>query len=573
MTEMDELLRLLEQLEGRGGLDDAGLSDLMADLRSAADAVAESGDVGDDALDLLDRAAEAVELIRADLQTRADEASAREARAREAIDRIHAQAGDGDGGDGDGGDGDGDDGEVTPVAEAPADGEPVAVAASAPAPRVSRVAARRPRQTAPRPTATDPAALTLTASANVPGITAGERITDLDRLAEAFVASLKAGRGARSGRTKVSVAQSHTPGYDQRFTLDGDDASNTAKLTRITRGVRQHGGLQALAAAGGACAPYDVSYDQPTIGSTDRPVRDQALARMSAERGGVTVLPAPRLADVEDAVDFWDDDNGHVIGDENATTKPYLEVACDDPVDYDTYDVTRILRFSNYRERYFRENVDAILRMVLVAQARKAEARLLTLLAAACVDTTSGQLLGATRDVLATLDRALAGQRDRYRLDASTPMTFIHPRWLLDMVRADLAREMPGAADERLATADATIARFFAARAVTPVAALDGENGASFGAQADGALQGWPSTVTTYLYATGEAFFLDGGSLDLGVVRDSSLNAVNKYELFAETAEGFVYHGATDPLRIVMDLCPDGATSATASIDPCTTGS
>ena len=71
----------------------------------------------------------------------------------------------------------------------------------------------------------------------------------------------------------------------------------------------------------------------------------------------------------------------------------------------------------------------------------------------------------------------------------------------------------------------------------------------------------------------GEAYFLDGGSLDLGIVRDSDLNSVNKFEVFAETSEGFLYHGATSPLRIVMDTCPDGSSSATVDINPCSTGS
>ncbi len=581
MNPLEELLALLAIDTEGFSLDE--LAGHIAAIEAKAIEVAEADDVTDEALEALDTAAERTETLRGEHTAIIEAQENRAQRAQAALDRIQAAAGQ---------DEDpepeaepepevepvAEDGtpEVEPEAEPEPEQEPVAIAADAGparAPRLSRVAARRPATTQTRPAAAESTSFGLVASANVPGITAGTRLTNVDRLADALVAAVRATSGYAHGpRVKMSVAQA-SASYDERFVLDGSPDRNAAKMRAIREGVRREGNLSALVAAGGACAPYEVFYDQPIIGSDARPVRDQLLTRMQADRGGVTLLPSVRLSDVEDAVDFWDDDNGHVIGNEEATTKPVLEVACDEPFDADTYEVTRILRFSNFSQRYFRERVEAILNLVGVAQARKAERRLLTLLAAACVDVTSGQLLGATRDVLATLDRALAGQRNRYRIDRTVPMTFAHPAWLIDMMRADLARELPGSTDERLATADAKIASFFAARNIRTVALLDGESGQEFGPQGDGALEGWPSTAVTYLMPDGEAFFLDGGSLDLGIVRDSTLNGTNKFEIFAETSEGFVYNGATDPLRITMDLCPDGSSSATVDINPCSTGS
>jgi hypothetical protein len=94
-----------------------------------------------------------------------------------------------------------------------------------------------------------------------------------------------------------------------------------------------------------------------------------------------------------------------------------------------------------------------------------------------------------------------------------------------------------------------------------------------YGTQGTGPLAGFPSTVKTYLFPAGTWVHLDGGRLDLGVVRDADLVASNDYRLFAETWEYAARMGPAQSLRLTMDLCADGATSGTVDIDPCTTGS
>ena len=60
----------------------------------------------------------------------------------------------------------------------------------------------------------------------------------------------------------------------------------------------------------------------------------------------------------------------------------------------------------------------------------------------------------------------------------------------------------------------------------------------------------------------GEWLFLDGGELDLGVVRDSALNAKNRYETFFETFEGLHFRGAEKPLTITSTMDPNGSAAA-----------
>ena len=82
--------------------------------------------------------------------------------------------------------------------------------------------------------------------------------------------------------------------------------------------------------------------------------------------------------------------------------------------------------------------------------------------------------------------------------------------------------------------------------------------GQIFGAQTAGALLEFPDTVVWYLFPEGTWLFLDGGELDLGLVRDSVLNSTNDFQIFMETFEGACMVGI-ESLKITSTVCPSGA--------------
>jgi hypothetical protein len=100
-------------------------------------------------------------------------------------------------------------------------------------------------------------------------------------------------------------------------------------------------------------------------------------------------------------------------------------------------------------------------------------------------------------------------------------------------------------------------------------------NGVSIASQTYGdaaageAIPGFPDQIDSLLYTPGSWLFLDGGSLDLGLVRDSVLNAKNRYRLFNETFEGAAFRGV-ESLRLVMSVQPTGQTSGTKDLDAIT---
>jgi hypothetical protein len=85
-------------------------------------------------------------------------------------------------------------------------------------------------------------------------------------------------------------------------------------------------------------------------------------------------------------------------------------------------------------------------------------------------------------------------------------------------------------------------------------------------AAAGAAVPGFPDAIDCLLFASGTKLFLDGGSLDLGLVRDSTLNARNRYRQFSETFEGVADRGIEN-LRLVMSVQPTGQTGGTKDLD------
>ena len=82
-----------------------------------------------------------------------------------------------------------------------------------------------------------------------------------------------------------------------------------------------------------------------------------------------------------------------------------------------------------------------------------------------------------------------------------------------------------------------------------------------WGTQSTGAMLKYPTTVEWFLFPEGTWLFLDGGSLDLGLVRDSTLNSTNDYMLFAETFESAAFVGV-ESLKVKSTVYADGTGAA-----------
>jgi hypothetical protein len=121
--------------------------------------------------------------------------------------------------------------------------------------------------------------------------------------------------------------------------------------------------------------------------------------------------------------------------------------------------------------------------------------------------------------------------------------------------------------ENTIALADAKLNNWFAVRYINVTWFIDGESGQIMGAQAAGAVNPFPTTLVWYLFSEGTFLFLDGGTLDLGLVRDSTLNGTNDYKIFLETFEGVAKVGI-ESLRVSSTVLIAGGSAATADTIP-----
>jgi hypothetical protein len=92
--------------------------------------------------------------------------------------------------------------------------------------------------------------------------------------------------------------------------------------------------------------------------------------------------------------------------------------------------------------------------------------------------------------------------------------------------------------------------------------------------QGAGPVIGWPSKVRLLVYPEGTWLYLDGGTWDFGVIRDSTLVGTNDFLMFSEVAENVHYDGPVgETFAYDIDICSSGLTVAGGDIDVCVSGS
>ena len=402
-----------------------------------------------------------------------------------------------------------------------------------------------------RPTSRISAApVAITAGADIPGYTAGSSISSMAEVAEAMAKRLHGLRRVNGGDGEQHIVASISTQFPEERTLNQDAQANWDKVQAVV-------GPEALVAAGGHQAPFEVKYDIFGLGSAVRPVRD-SLPRFQADRGGIRYITPPVLSSYASAVGVWTAANDSAETPSPAS-KLSLTVAAAAETTVSTDAVTLQLQFGNLLSRAYPELIARHNELGLIQHAREAEGNLMAKIGAASTAVTSTSVIGMGRDFLVQLGRAAAAYRSRHRLDADAPLRAIIPAWVKDAMAADLTLQMPG--DSTL-NAYAEIDAYIASRGIITTYALDTAGGASyFAAQSSGAMNEFPDTFVWYLFSEGSFLFLDGGTLDLGVIRDSTLVGTNDYKMFVETFENVALVGV-ESLQVTSTINVNGVAAA-----------
>jgi len=435
--------------------------------------------------------------------------------------------------------------------------EPIAAAATP---------AARTRRPLPRPSAAhqplphEPEQPTFVASADINGFKSGQRLESERDVLRALASATQAVVSTPPGfRQNVVVASLHTPWPEERRLMAIEaDPEGFGNWDRIRNVTRPNGNI---VAAGGVCAPVTPYYGQQFIATLDRPVRD-AIVAFNADRGGIRFNPPIGIGTISGS-----DAIGIVTEAEDAeggtfAAKSCLTVECVAATEVDVDIIFHCVTWSNLTARTFPERVAQFNDTVMAGWARLAETNLLNGIKAASTKVTQANTntQGATSSLLGSVLTAAAGQRSRQRMPADATLRALFPAWSRDLLVADIVRSQ----FQRFDMSEAGLIALLRSYNVEPSFYLDGPSDGTaqvFGAQSAGPLETFPTDVQWALFPEGSFLFLDGGVLELGIVRDSVLNAENQFQIFGESFENVAFVGI-ESLWITTAVCPSGTVAA-----------
>lgn len=398
----------------------------------------------------------------------------------------------------------------------------------------------------------------------------GRKIT-FSQLADEMVNKRRQFGRIRDGVSDRMSLASQVFDFPEERKLTADDSPTAIKEkidAVIADAMRPDTWDEALTASGGFCAPLGTRYEIETISDAFRPVRD-ALPSFNADRGGIRFRAGLSLATATaiDSTEVWTNATDTTPGE---NTKNVGRIECTDITEVTVNAITRILEFGNFMARTDNETIQAYIRVTDADWARTAETQLLDGIAAASVNVSTDQHLGLARDFLEQVGRAAAQYRSRHRMRPDARLRVLVPQWVPDAVAADLTRGQqsdPGF----LETTTQKFVSLLASRNVNVTFYADTATSAGqvYGAQQNQAgigvaqdLLAWSSTVVWYLFHEGAFLHLDNGTLDLGLVRDSTLNGTNDAQLFAESFENVAFIGV-ESLKVTSNLCVSGMSAGT----------
>lgn len=424
-------------------------------------------------------------------------------------------------------------------------GELETVTAGARPLNIRAIRERQPRRPIPEDVAIERPGVTITAAADVPGLSAGQGI-DIDALTQGVIARAS---GLKAGKLPgTALVASYAAHFDDDLIVT--DAGSVAQGTSVTLAAADQSRLPQgdLVASGGWCAPSETIY---TIADVACPEMLWTAPEVQLARGGARWFKTPTL-DIGDLT--W----VHTEADDIAgETKPVFAIPCPEPSEVRCDAVGVILEAGILTERHFPELVSWYVRNSMVAhEIRIAQQMFLGVIAKSSSHVVE-ETFGAFTAVYAQVALQAADLIERHSLCESTAVEVVFPFWARNLFLADIARQNGRAIED---VNPAIISGAFAslgvsmqyARSLPP--AVPNEIGGSEAATA------WPETVPFVMYPAGSFEIGRGAEVNLGAVYDSNKFVTNDYTaLFTEECVALLDRGPESRF-VTVPVCADGAT-------------
>jgi hypothetical protein len=368
----------------------------------------------------------------------------------------------------------------------------------------------------------------ITAAAPTSGIHIGQNFTDLDELTSAvqsYSRSLVTTSGQPSFLTVATIQNEY------EHVIDGD-RSDEREFEALAKKLRSQDAIESLVAGGGWCAPSETRYNFFNIACQDGMID---LPTFGVKRGGIRYPVSPSFADVftgtfTNATNPWlwteADDILTVTG---STNKPCVRVPCS------TMDERRLecygicLTAGNLTDNAWPEATKNYLKLLMSAHYHASNSRYISTMVSLSstlntIASGSGQAISADAPDFVAL--AAQDYRVRYGMCDDDVLEVVFPLWLKDAIKSDFARRT---GVDMNTVSDAQLASLFRARNVRVQWVSDWQVRTAGQPGGSTPLVAWPDTVDFLIYAAGTFMLGNGMTLDLGVVRDSVLNAENDH--------------------------------------------
>jgi hypothetical protein len=409
----------------------------------------------------------------------------------------------------------------------------------------------------------------LTAAGGVEGVRAGSPVGRKD-VAEAMIQTARrwgaVSKSAAGVEQRILIANASYDYPEERILHREDWEVNAEKIRRVGNPFFGQEGIEVLTASGGLCAPLEPIYTMPNFAVVDRPVRD-ALPSFAANRGGVNVPVATYIGDITTAISNITSANDGLGG--TFASKSFQSLSCPNYTNVPVNIISHIREYGNLNTAAWPEKIAHENDLTMAAHARTADAFLLDRIKAQSLAVTQAQAIDGFADLSRAIEVAQAGIRYRLRMRQDASFRVLAPAWLPDLLSAGQASVQ----FDRFAD-DLEMADHLERQGIRLSYYLDTPSSGTsqgFAAEVGGTtLDQFPNVAQLAIFPEGAFIHVDSGSLELGIIRDSTLNSTNDYQIFGETFENVALLGpAQGALWLSVGVCPSGVFPALGTAITC----